>query len=73
MDGVRRLSMGFPNGVWGVLMYLKGMSGLIKLGNVKSSQDRLSQVEAIEDWSIGKTHVRTGQVGIGQVRTSQNR
>ena len=49
---------------------MKGISGLIKLGHVKSSQDRLSQVGAIEDWSIGKMQVRTGQVGIGQARTS---
>ena len=44
LDGVWRVSMGVPNGMWCVEIYLKGRSGMVTTRQVKSVQVKSGQV-----------------------------
>ena len=60
LKGILRVSMVHPKGMWGVYIYLKGKSGLVKSGKVESLQVRSGKV-------------KSGQVKSRQVKLSQDR
>ena len=46
LKGILRVSMVHPKGMWGVYIYLKGKSGLVKSGKVESLQVRSGKVKS---------------------------